>query len=92
MKIYRLLFLFLFSSSLLISCSKDDDDVIDDEVGKTGPDRNLEVEDFIYKGMNNIYLYKTYVPKLADSYFSTQADLNDFLDDFDSPEDLFMMV
>ncbi|SFN38728.1 S41 family peptidase [Salegentibacter flavus] len=89
MKIYRLLVLFLFSSSLLISCSKDDDDVIDDEVGKTGPDRNLEVEDFIYKGMNNIYLYKTYVPKLADSYFSTQADLNDFLDDFDSPEDLF---
>ncbi|HEY9183764.1 MAG TPA: S41 family peptidase [Salegentibacter sp.] len=89
MKIYKLLFLFLFSSSLLLSCSKDDDDVIDEEVGKPGPDRNLEVEDFIYKGMNEIYLYKSYVPKLADGYFTTQADLNDFLDDFESPEDLF---
>ncbi|WP_081211608.1 S41 family peptidase [Salegentibacter sediminis] len=89
MKIYKLLFLFLFSSSLLISCSKNDDDVVDEEVGKTGPDRNLEVEDFMYKGMNEIYLYKSYVPKLADGYFTTQDDLNDFLDDFDTPEDLF---
>ncbi|MGY5849700.1 S41 family peptidase [Salegentibacter sp. F14] len=89
MKIYKLLFLFLLSSTLLISCSKDEDDVIDDEVGKPGPERNLEIEDFIYKGMNNIYLYKAFVPKLADNYFSTQTELNDFLDDYDTPEDLF---
>ncbi len=89
MKIYRLLFLFLFSSSLLISCAKDDDDVVDKEVGKPGPDRNLDIENFMYSGMNEIYLYKPNVPQLADSYFSTQTELNDFLDDFDSPEDLF---
>ena len=89
MKIYRLLFLFLISSSLMISCAKDDDDVVDDEVAEPGPDRNLDVEDFIYKGMNNIYLYKPNVPKLADTYFSNQTELNEFLDDFDSPEDLF---
>lgn len=89
MKIYRLLFLFLISSTLFVSCSKDDDDVIDDEVGQPGPDRNLDIEDFIYKGMNNIYLYKANVSKLADNYFSNQSELNDFLDDFDSPEDLF---
>lgn len=87
MKIYKILFLFLFSSFLFISCSEDDDDVIEEEV-ITDPE-NLDVEDFIYKGMNNIYLYKADVPELDDDYFSTQDELEEYLSGFSSPEDLF---
>lgn len=87
MKLIRLLLLFLLPTSLLVSCSKDQDDDVNKIV--TGQDENLEIEKFIYAGMNNIYLYKANVPKLADNYFSSQEDLNEFLGSFDSPEDLF---
>lgn len=87
MKISKLLFLFVLSSGIFISCSKDQDDVIDD--GAITDPNNLDVESFIYKGMNNIYLYKEEVPQLEDTYFSSEEDLNTFLKKFDTPEDLF---
>ena len=75
------------------SCSKDDvtDDAGDrtEEVEQTVETRNLEIEDFVWKAMNNIYLYKSEVPELGDTYFKTQADLNKYLLKYDSPEDLF---
>ncbi len=88
MKIYKLvLFAFLFGG-INISCSTDADDV-----GPTPPvpgeERNLVVENFIYRGMNEFYLYKADVPVLADNYFSSQTERNDFLDNYASPEDLF---
>lgn len=75
------------------SCSKDDDTVEEveektEEVEKK-PERNLEIEDFVWKAMNNIYLYKGSVPELADNYFPTQAKLDEYLAKWDTPEDLF---
>ncbi|MDT0644730.1 S41 family peptidase [Zunongwangia sp. F363] len=87
MRINKFLLLFLFSGLLFTSCSKDNNDVIDDEV-TTDPE-NLEIEEFVYRGMNNIYLYKNQIPELADNYFSNGEDLNEFLASFDGPEDLF---
>lgn len=85
MKIFKFLFLsFLLAG--FTSCSTDEDDI--DEI-PTGPTRNLTVENFIYRGLNEIYLYKADVPQLADGFFSTQAEKNDFLDNFATPEDLF---
>lgn len=81
MKIHKLLFFFILTSGLLVSCSKDNDDEF--------PKKDLEVENFIYKGMNNIYLYKANVPELADDYFATQTDRDKYLGSFDSPEDLY---
>ena len=88
MKIYKLILIALIFGGISTSCSDDADDV-----GITPPapgeQRNLVVENFVYRGMNNIYLYKADVPKLADNVFATQSERNDFLDNYDSPEDLF---
>lgn len=88
MKIYKLaLFAFLFIG-ITSSCSDDADDV-GPKPPTPGEERNLVVENFIYRGMNEIYLYKSFVPVLADNYFSSQTERNDFLDNYASPEDLF---
>ncbi|WP_029036489.1 S41 family peptidase [Salinimicrobium xinjiangense] len=83
---------FLMMSLLTLSCSKDD--VVDEEVEEVeieepGEKRNLEVERFIYRGMNDIYFYKSEVPELADNYFSSNTEKDKFLADFDSPEVLY---
>lgn len=88
MKIYKLIMLAFVFGGLTISCSDDADD-IGPKPPVPGEERNLVVENFIYRGMNEIYLYKADVPVLADNYFSSQADRNDFLDNYSSPQDLF---
>lgn len=82
MKTIKILFLSLFTGIALSSCHQDMDDVIN----QSGV---LEINDFIWKGMNNIYLYKADVPDLADDRFSNQDELNDFLEEFSTPESLF---
>ena len=76
----------LFVSSLLFfmasSCFEDMDDVI-------RPATTLDIQNFIYKAMNIWYLYKPDVPDLANDRFPTQADLENFLNTFSSPEDLY---
>ena len=49
----------------------------------------LEINDFIWKGLNLYYLWQADVPNLADTRFANQADLNVFLKGFSTPEDLF---
>ena len=63
----------------LASCEKDDNDVPD----------NLDVQDFVWKGLNLYYLWQADVPDLADSRFSSQNDLNAFLYGYPDPADLF---
>ncbi len=88
MKIFKTLLLTLLFASFFVSCSKDQDDetpkVVDPTTGA-----DLTVENFVYRGMNEIYLYKADVLVLADDYFDNQAEKNDYLDNFASPEDLF---
>ncbi len=79
--IQYLLFLF-FTSILMIGCHEDMDDVI-------RPTSELNIKNFIWRGMNNIYLYKAEVPDLADDRFANQEELHEFLTTFSSPEDLF---
>ncbi|WP_300438888.1 S41 family peptidase [Christiangramia sp.] len=92
MKIYNYLMLFILAGGLFTSCSGDDiDDTTDPPVTGPEPTQNLELEikDFVWKGMNEIYVYKSQVPELSDDFFATQDDLNDFLEEWDTPEDLF---
>lgn len=85
---YKLLILAIVFGGLFSSCSTDADDIGPDVSGT--PDSGLlTVENFIYRGMNEIYLYKADVPELADGFFASQNEKNDFLDNFSSPEDLF---
>lgn len=80
--------LFLFGI-FFTSCSEDEVTKEPEEKVVETPEENLEVEQFIYRGMNDIYLYKSEVPVLADGYFSSNTAKNEFLADFETPEDLF---
>jgi C-terminal processing protease CtpA/Prc len=75
------LFLLLILSLFLVNCSNNKNDVV--------APKNLEVEDFIWKGLNLFYFWQSNVPNLADSKFANQDELNTFLSNANSPEDLF---
>lgn len=62
------------------SC-QDNDDV-------AAPDA-LEVQNFIWKGLNLYYLWQADVPNLSDTRFTNQAALNTFLTGYPVPENLF---
>ncbi len=67
-------------SFLFFSCTKDDDSSVP---------QNLEINDFIWKGLNLYYFWQADVTNLADDRFATQSDLNSFLETYTQPEDLF---
>lgn len=89
-----LLFL-LLAGLLFISCSKEDlnDNPKDttSELPGEEPDGNLdlEIKDFEWKAMNVWYLFKDDKDVLQDDYFANQTELNAWLSDWDTPEDLF---
>lgn len=51
--------------------------------------REVEVQDFVWKGMNLYYLWQEDVTDLRDDRFDGQPQLNDFLYQFTNPTDLF---
>ena len=75
----RLLILSLSLLFLASSCSNDDNEV----------PQNIDVQNFIWKGLNLFYFWQADVPNLADDKFATQDDLNKFLANSSSPEQLF---
>jgi len=77
---YRFLLLLLLVIFTFQSCEDYDD---------TAVPSNLEVNDFIWKGLNLYYLWQADVPDLADKRFDSQKDLNTFLYGYSSPEKLF---
>lgn len=82
MKSLRNVLLIFISLNLLSGCYEDMDDVLSSA-------SSLEIKRFIWRAMNNIYLYKADVPQLADDYFDNQQELDDYLNTFSTPEDLF---
>jgi len=93
MKIIKLLtFIFLLT---LFNCSNDDD-----SVSNITPDENQndntpeeitfdEINDFVWRGMNFIYVYKDRIINLANDRFTSEEDYANYLNNFDTPEDLF---
>jgi C-terminal processing protease CtpA/Prc len=49
----------------------------------------MEVNDFVWKGLNAYYLWKDEIPNLSDNKFNSQSELNDLLDDYPEPSDFF---
>ncbi|MEN2414819.1 S41 family peptidase [Flavobacterium mesophilum] len=78
--ILRSLLLIFLLAFALQSC-EDQDDV---ESPAT-----LQVNDFIWHGLNEVYLWQADVPNLADDRFSTKAELNSYLSGYSDPEELF---
>ncbi len=64
---------------LFTSCTNNDD----------GVPQNLEINDFIWKGLNLYYFWQADVADLADDRFTTQSELNSFLNTYPNPENLF---
>src|SRR5690554_455848 len=78
----RILVLLLTISVSLSSCFKDMDDTIHTASA-------LDIQNFIYRGLNYYYLYKADTPQLANDAFATNEEKENFLRGFDSPEALF---
>jgi len=66
----------------MINCSDDLDDTI-------RPASNLEISQFIYRGLNFWSLYKEDVPDLANDRFESDGERDEFLSQFESPEATF---
>ncbi len=77
--------LLLVLTTLLVftsSCSDQDDNV-------TTVASNLQVQDFIWKGMNTFYFWQESVPDLADDRFSTNEEYAEYLSQFTDPRAFF---
>lgn len=81
MRLFSKIFAFVIFSLLVFQSCEDIDD-------KPVPSE-LEIKDFIWKGLNLYYLWQADQPKLADDLFETQRDLNAFLEGYETPEALF---
>jgi hypothetical protein len=73
-------FLLLLLFALPLSCEDMDDNAVPSE---------LQIKDFIWKGMNLYYLWQADVSDLADDRFANQTQLNTFLETFENPTTLF---
>lgn len=51
--------------------------------------QSLQINDFVWKGMNLYYLWQNEVPNLQDTQFSNQDQLNNFLSGYSNPINLF---
>ncbi|MFK5983768.1 MAG: S41 family peptidase [Flavobacteriaceae bacterium] len=78
----KIFLLLIVISSVFVSCFED----LDDNIQVSS---ELDIKNFIYRGLNFFYLYKADAPELADDAFANQNDLNAFLNSYDSPEALF---
>ncbi len=72
----------LIVSVLFVSCFEDVDDNLE-------PASTIDIQNFIYRGLNFFYVYKADTPELANDAFANQSELNDFLNNYDTPETLF---
>lgn len=83
----------LVALSLLISCNKDDDNVIDNpnqNLPENSPEvANFPVQNFMWRAMNLWYFWQESVPNLADDRFSTNAEYATFLASAASPAEFY---
>lgn len=78
---YKLLILFIITGIGFQSCND-----MDDSISVTS---GLEIQTFIWKGLNLFYLWQADVPDLADNRFANKSEFNEFLQSEGTPEVLF---
>ena len=82
MKKIKYIFLSLVSLTFFTGCFEDQDDVV-------GTASKAEIGNFIWRAMNDYYLYKADVPDLADDRFATDSEREAHINGFTSPETFF---
>ncbi|GAA4817593.1 S41 family peptidase [Litoribaculum gwangyangense] len=80
MKNFKAIILVLCIGFSTLSCFEDNDDNL---VSAS------EISDFVWKGMNVFYLYKSQITDLEDDRFNSNEEYANYLNSFPSPEDLF---
>ena len=70
---------FISMMLLFLNCTKDTDRIPAD----------IELNNFVWKGLNSYYYWQSDVTDLSDNRFSNQGALNNFLRNFLTPEELF---
>ncbi len=79
MKLFKITLLCIVTFCLT-SCFEDNDDNLIS---------SSEINDFVWKGMNAVYLYKDEIPDLANDRFSSNEEYANYLNSFSTPEQLF---
>jgi len=79
-KISYLLSVYLVFSFAIISCTKNDD---------VDVPQNIEIQDFVWKGMNSWYNWQSSVSNLADTKGDNTNDYFSYLNNYATPESLF---
>ena len=79
---FKSFFLFAFLAVFTFQSCQDQDDVV-------APTTNIDIQNFIWKGLNLYYLWQADVPNLSDTRFANQNALNTFLNGYPKPETLF---
>ncbi len=74
---FKYIIVFFLSAFMFQSCQDEDDFA------------NLDINDFIWKGLNVYYLWQEDVPNLSDNKFANQRELYSFLNGYSKPENLF---
>ena len=79
---------------VIFNCSKSDPPVVTETPTPTPePPKPVTlksgINDFIWSGMNEVYLWQDDVPNLSDTKFSTQDQYYTFLNGYNTPEGLF---
>lgn len=75
------LLLFLIATTFLYNCSKTED-----------IPQDIEINDFIWGGMNAYYKWQGNIPDLSDKKFSSRPELNSYLSSYSNPADLFAIL
>ena len=77
--ILKPLILILFVNLWLQGCDKSDNEL----------NPSVEVQDFVWKGLNAYYLYQEDIDDLSDRRFSSNQQLESYLTGFDTPGAIF---
>jgi carboxyl-terminal processing protease len=73
--------LLLFITSFLFQSCEDQDDI--------ATPKDLAIKKFVWKGLNQYYLWQSDVPNLSDTKFTNQTELNTFVSQYSTAESLF---
>jgi C-terminal processing protease CtpA/Prc len=85
MNINRIISIFIIFSLLLIGCKKESDE--DPNIAKL--ENDLEISDFIWKGLNYYYYWQESVINLADSKLDNLSNYSFYLSQNPNPENFF---
>lgn len=79
--LYKRIFLLIIPFLFLQSCQDNDDHLQEPTT--------LDANRFIWKAMNQLYLWQANVPDLADNRFATNDDFEIYLNQYSDPKNLF---